>query len=47
MDNKTQNPFRLLMNKEIYAILDGDTKFEDYAFSDDGCLIFKCYNICK
>lgn len=35
MDNKTQNPFRLLMNKAIYAILDGDTKFEDYEFSDD------------
>lgn len=35
MDKKEQNPFQLLMNKEIYAILDGDTKFEEYEFSDD------------
>jgi len=35
MEKETQNPFRLLMNKEIYAILDGDTKFEEYEFSDN------------
>ena len=35
MDKKSQNPFRLLMNKPIYAILDGDTKFDDYEFGDD------------
>lgn len=35
MDQKKNSPFRLLMNKEIYAILDGDTKFEEYEFSDD------------
>ena len=35
MEQKSQNPFRLLMNKTIYAILDGDTVFEDYEFSDD------------
>ena len=34
-----QSPFRLLMNKNIYAILDGDTKFEEYEFSDDGTSI--------
>ena len=30
MGDKVQNPYRLLMNKDIYAILDGDTKFEEY-----------------
>lgn len=35
MDKKQQSPFRLLMNKAVYAILDGDTQFEDYEFSDD------------
>lgn len=35
MNKKSDNPFRLLMNKTVYAILDGDTKFEDYEFSDD------------
>lgn len=35
MEPTKNNPFRLLMNKEIYAILDGDTKFEEYEFSDD------------
>lgn len=35
MEQKSQNPFRLLMNKTIYAILDGDTVLEDYEFSDD------------
>lgn len=34
MNNKIQSPYRLLMNKEIYAILDGDTKFEKYQFKD-------------
>ncbi len=35
MKQKDASPFRLLMNKDIYAILDGDTKFEEYKFSDD------------
>ena len=35
MNQKVQNPFRLLMNKTVYAILDGDTQFEDYKFIDD------------
>lgn len=35
MDKKSQTPFRFLMTKVIYAILDGDTKLEDYEFSDD------------
>lgn len=35
MNQKVQNPFRLLMNKNVYAILDGDTQFEDYEFIDD------------
>lgn len=35
MSQREQNPFRLLMNKSVYEILDGDTKFEDYEFSDD------------
>lgn len=35
MEQKTNSPFKLLMNKEVYAILDGDTKFEEYEFSDD------------
>ena len=35
MTQKLQSPFRLLMNKSVYAILDGDTKFEDYEFIDD------------
>lgn len=35
MDKIIESPFRLMMNKAIYAILDGDTKFEDYEFSDD------------
>ena len=39
MTQNQQNPFRLLMNKDIYAILDGDTKFEDYVFSDDSTSI--------
>lgn len=34
MDYKVQSPYRLLMNKQIYAILDGDTKFEKYQFKD-------------
>lgn len=34
MGDKVQNPYRLLMNKDIYAILDGDTKFEKYQFKD-------------
>lgn len=34
MCNKIQSPYQLLMNKEIYAILDGDTEFEDYEFQD-------------
>lgn len=38
MNQKTPNPFRLLMNKEIYSILDGDTKFENYEFRDDGTI---------
>ena len=39
MNKKIEDPFRLLMNKQIYAILDGDTKFESYKFSDDGTTI--------
>ena len=35
MLQKQESPFRLLMNKEIYAILDGDTTFDDYTFGDD------------
>lgn len=35
MEQKKNSPFRQLMNKEVYAILDGDTKFEEYEFSDD------------
>ena len=35
MNQKVQSPFRILMNKSVYAILDGDTKFEDYEFIDD------------
>ncbi|MGN1065786.1 MAG: abortive infection family protein [Thermoguttaceae bacterium] len=35
MDENSQSPFRLLMKKEIYAILDGDRTFEDYKFGDD------------
>lgn len=35
MECNQSSPFRLLMNKSIYAILDGDTKFEEYKFSDD------------
>ena len=35
MNQKVQSPFRLLMNKSVYSILDGDTKFEDYEFIDD------------
>lgn len=30
MANK--NPYELLKTKEIYAILDGDTKYENYEF---------------
>lgn len=29
-----RNPYELLKTKEIYAILDGDTKYENYEFSD-------------
>ena len=32
----TTNSFRCLKTKEIYAILDGDVKFEEYTFSDNG-----------
>ena len=35
MEPTQSSPFRLLMNKDVYAILDGDTKFEEYEFSDD------------
>ena len=35
MNQKSESPFRLLLNKDIYSILDGDTKFEDYTFSDN------------
>ena len=35
MERNQSSPFRLLMNKDIYAILDGDTQFEEYEFSDD------------
>ena len=35
MEQKLQSPYRLLMNKGICAILDGDTKFEEYKFKDD------------
>ena len=35
MEQKMNSPFRLLMNKDVYAILDGDTQFEEYEFSDD------------
>ena len=34
MGSKVQSPYRLLMSKKIYAILDGDTKFEEYQFKD-------------
>ncbi len=30
-----RNPYELLKTKEIYAILDGDTKYENYEFSDE------------
>jgi hypothetical protein len=30
-----QEEFNLLRNKEIIAILDGDTKYEDITFDDD------------
>ncbi len=36
MKRNRNSPFRLLMLKDIYAILDGDTEFEEYEFSDDG-----------
>ena len=39
MFQKQESPFRLLMNKKIYAILDGDTTFEDYTFGDDSSTI--------
>ncbi len=39
MEKYPQTSFRLLMNKEIYAILDGDTKFEEYEFNDDSSII--------
>lgn len=35
MDHNFESPFRFLMRKDIYSILDGDTKFEDYTFSDN------------
>ena len=35
MLQKQESPFRLLMTKRIYAILDGDTTFDDYTFGDD------------
>lgn len=33
------NTFELLATKEIYAILDGDTQFEEYIFQDDNTKI--------
>lgn len=39
MNSKSHSPFRLLMNKAVYAILDGDTKYKDYDFQDDGTTI--------
>ena len=39
MYKESKNLFRLLMNERIYAILDGDTKFESYKFSDDDTTI--------
>lgn len=35
MDKKAPSPFRLLMDKKIYAILDGDKQFGDYEMRDD------------
>lgn len=35
MIHKLDSPFRLLMKKDIYNILIGDTKFEEFTFSDD------------
>ena len=39
MEKKQQNLFRKLLNKDIYAILDGDTTFEEYEFDDDHRII--------
>lgn len=53
MYKESENLFRLLMNKQIYAILDGDTKFESYKFSDDDTTIqiampyMKGWEICE
>ncbi len=35
MSLKVKSEYQLLLNKEIYAILDGDTKFEEYKFDDN------------
>lgn len=34
MSSTMPNSFELLKTKEIYAILDGDTKYGEYEFSD-------------
>lgn len=39
MNNDFMSPYRLLMNKDIYSILDGDKQFENYEISDDGSVI--------
>ena len=39
MEQTQNNPFNLLMNRGIYDILDGDSKFEEYKFSDNGANI--------
>ena len=53
MYKESENLFRLLMDKQIYAILDGDTQFGSYEFSDDGTTIpiampyMKGWEICQ
>lgn len=39
MEQTQNNSFNLLRNAGIYAILDGDSKFEEYKFSDNGANI--------
>lgn len=39
MTKKEPNPFELLKSKEIIAILDGDTKYDEYEFEDGNTVV--------
>ena len=40
MSKREPNLFELLKNKEIIAILDGDTKYDEYEFEEETSFTF-------